>query len=75
MGIHVLYLVKYYNDQKAAMIAKPDMRDRAEVHCKAILDFGGRPIAPSTRLGRGRSSQTLRPKWRHAGWHLQYRPG
>ena len=45
MGIHVLYLVKYYNDQKAAMIAKPDMRDRAEVHCKAILDFGGRPIA------------------------------
>ena len=31
MGIHVLYLVKYYNDQKAAMIAKPDMRDRAEV--------------------------------------------
>ena len=45
MGIHVLYLVKYYNDQKAAMIAKSEMRDRAEVHRKAISDFGGRPIA------------------------------
>ena len=45
MGIHVLYLVKYHNDQKAAMIAKSEMRDRAEVHRKAISDFGGRPIA------------------------------
>ena len=45
MGIHVLYLVKYYNDQKAAMIAQSEMRDRAEVHRSAISDFGGRPIA------------------------------
>jgi uncharacterized protein with GYD domain len=45
MGIPVLYLVKYHNDQKAAMVAKPEMRDRAEVHKKAIMDFGGIPIA------------------------------
>jgi uncharacterized protein with GYD domain len=41
----VLYLVKYENDQKAAMVANPEMRDRAEVHRKAIADFGGKPIA------------------------------
>ncbi|MEL0021001.1 MAG: GYD domain-containing protein, partial [Rickettsiales bacterium] len=45
MGVHVLYLVKYHNDQKAAMLARPEMRDRAEVHKKAIADFGGKPIA------------------------------
>jgi uncharacterized protein with GYD domain len=45
MGIPVLYLVKYHNDQKAAMVARPEMRDRAEVHKKAIMDFGGIPIA------------------------------
>ncbi len=45
MGIHVLYLVKYENDQKAAMLQKPAMRDRAEVHRQAISDFGGKPIA------------------------------
>jgi uncharacterized protein with GYD domain len=45
MGIHVLYLVKYHAEQKAAMVARPDMRDRAEIHKQAIADFGGRPIA------------------------------
>ena len=45
MGILVLYMVKYHNDQKAAMMARPEMRDRAEVHKKAIMDFGGTPIA------------------------------
>ena len=45
MGVLVLYMVKYDNDQKAAMVKNPDMRDRAEVHRKAIADFGGRPIA------------------------------
>lgn len=45
MGVHVLYLVKYHNDQKAAMIERPEMRDRAAVHRKAIADFGGKPIA------------------------------
>ncbi len=45
MGVHVLYLVKYHADQKAAMVANPEMRDRAEVHKQAIADFGGKPIA------------------------------
>ena len=45
MSVYVLYLVKYENDQKAAMIADPAMRDRAAIHKKAIADFGGRPIA------------------------------
>jgi uncharacterized protein with GYD domain len=45
MGIPVLYLVKYHNDQKAAMLQNPSMRDRAEVHRQAIADFGGTPIA------------------------------
>ena len=45
MSVYVLYLVKYENDQKAAMIAEPAMRDRAAIHKKAIADFGGRPIA------------------------------
>ena len=45
MGVHVLYLVKYNDDQKAAMVARPDMRERAEVHKAAIADFGGQPIA------------------------------
>jgi uncharacterized protein with GYD domain len=45
MGIPVLYLVKYHNEQKAAMMARPEMRNRAEVHKKAIKDFGGIPIA------------------------------
>ena len=45
MGVHVLYLVKYENDQKAAMLQRPQMRDRAAVHQQAIADFGGRPIA------------------------------
>ncbi|HJM02297.1 MAG TPA: GYD domain-containing protein [Arenicellales bacterium] len=45
MSVHVLYLVKYENDQKAAMRDTPAMRDRAEIHRKAIADFGGKPIA------------------------------
>ena len=45
MGVLVLYLVKYENDQKAAMVATADMRDRAAIHRKAIADFGGKPIA------------------------------
>ena len=51
MGIPVLYLVKYHNEQKAAMVARAEMRDRAEVHRKAIADFGGKPIAQFGRLG------------------------
>ena len=45
MSVHVLYLVKYENDQKAAMRDTSAMRDRAEIHRKAIADFGGKPIA------------------------------
>ncbi len=45
MGILVLYMVKYENDQKAAMLANDDTRDRAAIHRKAIADFGGKPIA------------------------------
>ncbi len=45
MTVHVLYLVKYENDQKAAMLDDPAMRERAEIHKRAIADFGGRPIA------------------------------
>lgn len=45
MSVYVLYLVKYENEQKAAMLKRPDMQDRAEIHRKAIADFGGRPIA------------------------------
>ena len=45
MSVHVLYLVKYENDQKSAMRDTPAMRDRAEIHRKAIADFGGKPIA------------------------------
>ncbi|MFT5508577.1 MAG: hypothetical protein ACI89J_001653 [Hyphomicrobiaceae bacterium] len=45
MSVHVLYLVKYENDQKAIMRDTPEMRDRAAIHRKAIADFGGKPIA------------------------------
>jgi len=45
MGVLVLYMVKYENDQKAAMVANQDMRDRAAIHRKAIADFGGKPVA------------------------------
>lgn len=45
MGTLVLYMVKYHNDQKAGMVASAEYRDRAEVHKKAIADFGGVPIA------------------------------
>lgn len=45
MGQLVLYMVKYENDQKRAMVKNPAMRDRAEIHRKAIADFGGKPIA------------------------------
>ena len=45
MSILVLYMVKYNNDQKAAMLTSEEQRDRAEIHKKAITDFGGRPIA------------------------------
>ena len=45
MGVLVLYMVKYENDQKAAMVATPETRDRAQIHRKAIADFGGKPIA------------------------------
>lgn len=51
MGIHVLYLVKYDNEQKAAMLKDPGKRDRGEVHRKAIADFGGRPIAQYGSFG------------------------
>jgi len=45
MGVLVLYMVKYENDQKAAMVANAGPRDRAAIHRKAIADFGGKPIA------------------------------
>jgi uncharacterized protein with GYD domain len=45
MGVLVLYMVKYENDQKAAMLSDEAMRDRAAIHRKAIADFGGRPVA------------------------------
>jgi uncharacterized protein with GYD domain len=45
MSVFVLYMVKYENDQKAAMIQKPTMQDRAAAHRQAIADFGGKPIA------------------------------
>lgn len=45
MGVLVLYMVKYENDQKEAMVKDEQMRDRAEIHRKAIADFGGKPIA------------------------------
>ncbi len=45
VGILVLYLVKYHNDQKVGMINDDTQRDRAEVHRQAIADFGGKPIA------------------------------
>ena len=45
MSVYVLYLVKYNNDQKAAMVSRSEMQNRAEVHKKAIADFGGKPIA------------------------------
>lgn len=45
MGVLVLYMVKYENDQKAAMVNDTAVRDRAEIHRKAISDFGGKPIA------------------------------
>jgi uncharacterized protein with GYD domain len=45
MGELVLYMVKYENDQKAAMLSDADKRDRAAIHRQAISDFGGRPIA------------------------------
>ena len=45
MGVLVLYLVKYENDQKAAMVADDGPRDRATIHRQAIADFGGKPIA------------------------------
>jgi uncharacterized protein with GYD domain len=45
MGVLVLYMVKYENDQKAAMVADDAVKDRAAIHCKAIADFGGKPIA------------------------------
>jgi uncharacterized protein with GYD domain len=45
MGVLVLYMVKYENDQKAAMVSDDAVRDRAAIHRKAIADFGGTPIA------------------------------
>ncbi len=45
MGVLVLYMVKYENDQKAAMVADDAVKDRAAIHRKAIADFGGKPIA------------------------------
>jgi uncharacterized protein with GYD domain len=45
MGVLVLYMVKYENDQKAAMVADDMVKDRAAIHRKAIADFGGKPIA------------------------------
>jgi len=45
MGVLVLYMVKYENDQKAAMVSDEAVRNRAAIHRAAIADFGGRPIA------------------------------
>tara|TARA_B100000676_G_scaffold301258_1_gene348184 strand:- start:4302 stop:4643 length:342 start_codon:yes stop_codon:yes gene_type:complete len=45
MGVLVLYMVKYENDQKTAMVSDETMRDRAAIHRQAISDFGGKPIA------------------------------
>ena len=49
--MHVLFLVKYHNDQKAAMLDNPSMRDRAAIHRDAIGDFGGKPIAQYGSFG------------------------
>ena len=51
MGVLVLYMVKYENDQKAAMLKSKKMRERAEIHRKAIADFGGVPIAQYATFG------------------------
>ncbi len=45
MSVLVLYMVKYDNDQKAAMLKNPDTQDRAAIHRQAIADFGGKPVA------------------------------
>ena len=45
MSVLVLYMVKYENDQKAAMLKNPNTQDRAAAHRQAIADFGGKPIA------------------------------
>ncbi len=45
MSILVLYMVKYENDQKAAMLQNTNTQDRATIHRNAIADFGGKPIA------------------------------
>jgi uncharacterized protein with GYD domain len=45
MSVLVLYMVKYENDQKAAMLKNPETQDRAAIHRRAIADFGGKPIA------------------------------
>lgn len=51
MSVKVLYLVKYENDQKAAMLKSEAMRERAAIHRKAIADFGGVPIAQYGAFG------------------------
>lgn len=51
MTVKVLYLVKYENDQKAAMLKSHEMRERAQIHRKAIADFGGVPIAQYATFG------------------------
>ena len=38
-------MVKYENDQKAAMLTTPEMRDRAAIHRAAISDFDSTPSA------------------------------
>ena len=45
MSILVLYMVKYENDQKAAMLQNTNTQDRATIHRNAIADFGGKAIA------------------------------
>ena len=45
MSVLILYSVKYHNDEKAGMISDEEQRDRAQAHRKAIIDFGGKPIA------------------------------
>lgn len=51
MGTLVLYMVKYENDQKDAMLKNESMRDRAAIHRKAISDFGGKPVAQFGSFG------------------------
>ena len=66
MGIHVLYLVKYYNDQKAAMIAKSEMRDRAECIARPSPILGAVRLLNTVATANGIWSISTRCRIRRA---------